>query len=159
MRTVRFDTFETNSSSCHCVVFCDDKTLKDFKKHKSIVKISNNVSYGEYKDYEFISLQDFKKELLKLKESFIKDDDRFGPRNYYYKKHGDKYDRVVVFDENDNFTGTDKELLLWLDDNNDKVEDILGYVPAFYRKQLYKKQFIEKIETNKNKIEIFEESW
>lgn len=154
MRTVRFDTFETNSSSCHCVVFCDDKTLKDFKKHKSIVKISNNVSYGEYEDYEFISLQDFKKELLKLKGSFIKDIDRFGPRNYYYKKHGDKYDRVVVFDENDNFIGTDKELLLWLNDNLDKVEDIFGYVPSFY-----KKQHIEKVEINKNKIEIFEESW
>lgn len=154
MRTVRFDTFETNSSSCHCVVFCDDKNLKDFKKHKSIVKISNNVSYGEYEDYEFISLQDFKKELLKLKGSFIKDIDRFGPRNYYYKKRCDKYDRVVVFDENDNFIGTDKELLLWLNDNLDKVEDVLGYVPSFYRKQP-----IEKIKINKNKIEIFEESW
>ena len=58
MRTVRFDTFETNSSSVHCIVFCDDKTLKDFKKCKNIVKISNNIFYGEYKDYEFISLKD-----------------------------------------------------------------------------------------------------
>jgi hypothetical protein len=155
MRTVRFNTFETNSSSVHCIVFCDNKTLKDFKKHKNIVKISNNVSYGEYKDYEFISLEDFKKELLKLKGSFIKDKDDFGPRNFYYKeRRNGSYDRVVVFDENDNFTGTDKELLLWIKDNLDCLEDILGYVPSFYKEQL-----IEQVEKDKNKIEIYEYSW
>ena len=75
MRTIRLNTFETNSSSCHCLVVCGQNKLKEFRERKVIalsdVRISSDYDVSEITipDSYFISIEDAFNKVVKYCEA------------------------------------------------------------------------------------------
>lgn len=70
MKTVRFGTFETNSSSCHCVTIMKPSVYEAVKEQKSVMhNVFNHVEeYGETSaiihNYDLIPINELHKEFL-----------------------------------------------------------------------------------------------
>ena len=101
MKTVRFGTFETNSSSEHSVSLYNEEEIKDFKEGREYYD-----SYGG-----FVSLKDWKESLKETKYnitdeqlkqmfdwliSFIKE--REEVRGYYFDGYKEEFDKSFTED-------------------------------------------------------------
>ena len=69
MKTVRFGTFETNSSSCHCVTIMKPSVYEAVKEQKSVMhNVFNHVEYGETSaiihNYDLIPINELHEEFL-----------------------------------------------------------------------------------------------
>lgn len=107
MRTIRLNTFETNSSSCHCLVVCGQNKLKEFREHKVIalsdVRISSDYDVSEIiiPDDHFVSIEDAFNKVIEYLEA-NKDSDKWsikqvlGLENFDFDKF-----KAIIFDEDD----------------------------------------------------------
>lgn len=89
MRTIRLGTFETNSSSCHCLVVMDDKTFNEFKLGQIII---------ENGDSEFYTIEDWAKKLYDCVENANLDTIDWY-ESYYGKDGEDVLDENGVIDK------------------------------------------------------------
>ena len=107
MRTIRLNTFETNSSSCHCLVVCGQNKLKEFRERKVIALSDVRVSsdYGDVveitiPDNHFISIKDRDKwsikQVLEL-ENF--DFDKFKAIIFDKDEDMESYDMLDVLED------------------------------------------------------------
>ena len=107
MKTIRFGTFETNSSSCHCLVICGQNKLKEFRERKVIalsdVRISSDYDVSEITipDDHFVSIEDAFNKVIEYLEA-NKDSDKWsikqvlGLENFDFDKF-----KAIIFDEDD----------------------------------------------------------
>ena len=64
MKTIRLNTFETNSSSCHCLVICGQNKLKEFRERKTLalsnIRIDSDDDLREIiiPDNSFVYIED-----------------------------------------------------------------------------------------------------
>lgn len=71
MKTVRFGTFETNSSSAHVATICGQKKLKEYKDHKAICVFDFYYSDDESGEVNVVpdkAFKSFEKVLSDIKE-------------------------------------------------------------------------------------------
>ena len=47
MKTIRFGTFETNSSSAHVATICGQKKLEEYKAHK-VICVFDRKGFGRF---------------------------------------------------------------------------------------------------------------
>lgn len=113
MKTIRLNTFETNSSSCHCVVICGQNKLKDFRERKVIalsdVRIASDYDVLEITipDDHFISIEDAYNKVVEYCEA-NKDSDKWSVKQIL--KLGnfdfDKF-KAIIFDGDDDMESYD----------------------------------------------------
>ena len=114
MKTIRLNTFETNSSSCHCFVICGQNKLKDFRERKVIalsdVRIASD--YGDVAeitipDNHFISIKDAFDKVVKYCEA-NKDNDKWSVKQVLELENFD-FDKfkAIIFDEDDDMDSYD----------------------------------------------------
>ena len=113
MRTIRLNTFETNSSSCHCLVICGQNKLKEFRERKVIalsdVRISSDYDVSEITipDDHFVSIEDAFNKVIEYLEA-NKDSDKWsikrvlGLENFDFDKF-----KAIIFDEDDDMDSYD----------------------------------------------------
>ena len=85
MKTIRRNTFETNSSSAHCVTILSDKEYKNIKDGKAVL---------DYRDYVEITPQFIQEKIAedkKYSESSIKE----------YEKNIEKFEKLIDVDTGD----------------------------------------------------------
>lgn len=114
MRTIRLNTFETNSSSCHCLVVCGQNKLKEFRERKVIALSDVRVSsdYGDVAeitipDNHFISIKDAFDKVVKYCEA-NKDNDKWSVKQVLELENFDldKF-KAIIFDEDDDMDSYD----------------------------------------------------
>ena len=114
MRTIRLNTFETNSSSCHCLVVCGQNKLKEFRERKVIALSDVRVSsdYGDVAeitipDNHFISIKDTFDKVVKYCEA-NKDNDKWSVKQVLELENFD-FDKfkAIIFDEDDDMDSYD----------------------------------------------------
>jgi hypothetical protein len=138
MILLRLGTFETNSSSCHCLVISSPEDFKAWINGDKIIAISNEVEYGQYKDFEFIDTDKFLSQAVHIIEDSFKSGDGYNFSKAYVDRN-----RVVheVFDENGNWSGNINDTLEILK-SEDCLSNKLGYVHIIYDD--YYKRMIKK---------------
>ena len=71
MTSVRNNVFETNSSSCHCLVISTETDFTKWQNGEKVIAIMNppedeyGFTYEEYRDYTFISADKFASDVKK----------------------------------------------------------------------------------------------
>ena len=130
MKLLRLGTFETNSSSCHCLVISSPSDFNAWIRGEKIIAITNEVEYGQYKDFEFIDTDKFISQAVNILESTFKNPDRAHDTfsRGYKDKDGISHD---VFDENGDWNCNIPETLELLK-SEDCLSNRLGYVHIIY---------------------------
>lgn len=130
MKLLRLGTFETNSSSCHCLVISSPSDFNAWIRGEKVIAITNEVEYGQYKDFEFIDTNKFISQAVNILESTFKNPDRIhGIFSRGYKdKDGVSHD---VFDKNGDWNCNIPETLELLK-SEDCLSNKLGYVHIIY---------------------------
>lgn len=131
MKLLRLGTFETNSSSCHCLVISSPSDFKSWIRGDKVIAISNEVEYGQYKDFEFIDMDKFINQAVHILESIFKDPKKSSYNVFsrgYQTSDGITHD---VFDEDGNWNGNIKETIELLK-SEDCLSNELGYVHVIY---------------------------
>lgn len=113
MKTIRLNTFETNSSSCHCLVICGQNKLKEFREHKVIalsdVRVDSDYDVREITipDNHFISIKDAFDKVVKYCED-NKDGDKRSVKQILKLENFD-FDKfkAIIFDEDDDMDSYD----------------------------------------------------
>ena len=113
MKTIRLNTFETNSSSCHCFVICGQNKLKDFRERKVIalsdVRIASDYDALEITipDDHFVSIEDAYNKVVKYCEA-NKNSDRWFIKQVLELENFD-FDKfkAIIFDEDDDMESYD----------------------------------------------------
>lgn len=112
MKTIRRNTFETNSSSCHCMTICGDDKLKEYKDHKVIALSPYCINSDDgpleivLTDDKFIPLEEAYDKLIKWHADH-KDDTSVNDR-YWFKTLNEVIDQLTfekfvekLYDHND----------------------------------------------------------
>jgi len=130
MKLLRLGTFETNSSSCHCLVISSPSDFNAWIRGEKVIAITNEVEYGQYKDFEFIDTDKFISQAVDILESTFKNPDRTHDifSRGYKDKDGVSHD---VFDENGDWNCNIQETLELLK-SEDCLSNKLGYVHIIY---------------------------
>ena len=130
MKLLRLGTFETNSSSCHCLVISSPSDFNAWIRGEKVIAIFNEVEYGQYKDFEFIDTNKFISQAVNILESTFKSPDRTHDifSRGYKDKDGASHN---VFDENGNWNCNILETLELLK-SEDCLSNRLGYVHIIY---------------------------
>ena len=113
MKTIRLNTFETNSSSCHCLVICGQSKLKEFRERKVIalsdVRIDSDYDVREITipDDHFVSIEDAFNKVVKYCEA-NKDSDKWSVKQIFELENFD-FDKfkAIIFDEDDDMDSYD----------------------------------------------------
>jgi len=113
MKTIRLNTFETNSSSCHCLVICGRNKLKEFRERKVIalsdVRIDSDYEVREITipDDRFVSIEDAFDKVIKYCEA-NKDSDKWSVKQVLELEdfNFDKF-KAIIFDEDDDMDSYD----------------------------------------------------
>lgn len=106
MKTIRLNTFETNSSSCHCLVICGQNKLKEFRERK-VIALSNVRIDSDY-DLREITIPD---------NSFVSIEDAFNKVVEYCETNKDEhYVKIILELENFNL---DKFKAIIFDEDDD----------------------------------------
>ena len=113
MKTIRLNTFETNSSSCHCLVICGRNKLKEFRERKVIalsdVRIDSDYDVREITipDDHFVSIEDAYNKVVKYCEA-NKDSDKWSVKQIFELENFD-FDKfkAIIFDEDDDMDSYD----------------------------------------------------
>lgn len=113
MKTIRLNTFETNSSSCHCLVVCGQNKLKEFRERKVIalsdVRVDSDYDVREITipDNHFISIKDAFDKVVKYCED-NKDGDKRSVKQILKLENFD-FDKfkAIIFDEDDDMDSYD----------------------------------------------------
>ena len=82
MKTIRYGSFETNSSSTHSITMCMES---DYEKWK------NGEMYWHRWNDELVSKEEVEKEMAKLREEFIADNPDFDENNEEWKEKLEQY--------------------------------------------------------------------
>jgi len=130
MKLLRLGTFETNSSSCHCLVISSPSDFNAWIRGEKVIAITNEVEYGQYKDFEFIDTNKFIRQAVDILESTFKNPNRTHDifSRGYKDKDGVSHD---VFDENGDWNCNIPETLELLK-SEDCLSNKLGYVHIIY---------------------------
>ena len=135
MKTIRLNTFETNSSSCHCLVICGQNKLKEFRERKTLalsnIRIDSDDDLREIiiPDNSFVYIEDAFNKVVEYCET-NKDE-------YYVKQilelenfNLDKF-KAIIFDEDDDMDSYDM---------SDVLEDAFNvpevFIPGSYKSPL-----------------------
>ena len=113
MKTIRFGTFETNSSSCHCLVICGRNKLKEFRERKVIalsdVRVDSDYGVREIiiPDNHFVSIEDAFNKVIEYREA-KKDSDKWSIKQILKLENFD-FDKfkAIIFDEDDDMDSYD----------------------------------------------------
>lgn len=113
MKTIRLNTFETNSSSCHCLVICGQNKLKEFREHKVIalsdVRVDSDYDIREITipDDHFVSIEDAFNKVIEYREA-NKDSDKWSVKQILELENFD-FDKfkAIIFDEDDDMESYD----------------------------------------------------
>lgn len=113
MKTIRLNTFETNSSSCHCLVICGQNKLKEFRERKTLalsnVRINSDYDLREITipDNSFVSIEDAFNKVVEYCEA-NKDNDKWSVKQLLKLKNFD-FDKfkAIIFDEDDDMDSYD----------------------------------------------------
>ena len=113
MKTIRLNTFETNSSSCHCLVICGRNKLKEFRERKVIVlsdvRVDSDYDVREIiiPDNHFVSIEDAFNKVIEYREA-KKDSDKWSVKQILKLENFD-FDKfkAIIFDEDDDMDSYD----------------------------------------------------
>ena len=113
MKTIRVGTFETNSSSCHCLVICGQNKLKEFRERKVIalsdVRIDSDYNVREITipDDHFIPIKEAFDKVVEYCEA-NKDSDKWFVKQIFELENFDfeKF-KAIIFDEDDDMDSYD----------------------------------------------------
>ena len=113
MRAIRLNTFETNSSSCHCLTICSQNKLKEFRERKVIalsdVRIASDYDVLEITipDDHFVSIEDAFNKVVEYCEA-NKDNDKWSVKQVLELENFD-FDKfkAIIFDEDDDMESYD----------------------------------------------------
>ena len=113
MKTIRLNTFETNSSSCHCLVICGQSKLKEFRERKVIalsdVRVDSNYNVRgiTIPDNHFISIEDAFNKVVEYCEA-NKGSDKWSVKQVLELENFD-FDKfkAIIFDEDDDMDSYD----------------------------------------------------
>ena len=113
MKTIRLNTFETNSSSCHCLVICGQSKLKEFRERKVIalsdVRVDSNYDAREITipDDHFVSIEDAFNKVIEYREA-NKGSDKWSVKQILELENFD-FDKfkAIIFDEDDDMDSYD----------------------------------------------------
>jgi len=113
MKTIRLNTFETNSSSCHCLVICGQNKLKEFRERKVIalsdVRVDSDYDVREITipDDHFVSIEDAFNKVIEYREA-NKDSDKWSVKQILKLENFD-FDKfkAIIFDEDDDMESYD----------------------------------------------------
>lgn len=113
MKTIRLNTFETNSSSCHCLVICGQNKLKEFRERKVValsdVRVDSDYDVREITipDDHFVSIEDAFNKVVEYCEA-NKDRDKWSVKQVLELENFD-FDKfkAIIFDEDDDMDSYD----------------------------------------------------
>lgn len=113
MKTIRLNTFETNSSSCHCLVICGKNKLKEFRERKVValsdVRIDSDYDVREITipDDHFVSIEDAYNKVVEYCEA-NKDSDKWSVKQIFELENFDfeKF-KAIISDEDDDMDSYD----------------------------------------------------
>ena len=111
MKTIRLNTFETNSSSCHCLVICGQNKLKEFRERKTLalsnVRINSDYDLREITipDNSFVYIEDAFNKVVEYCET-NKDESYVKQILELENFNLDKF-KAIIFDEDDDMDSYD----------------------------------------------------